>query len=98
MSRLSSHEVEIQLSLVARIRRTAQQYKSAPAGCDSAALQAYIAALECLAQHIETRCEAKRFVRPIPIAVHGSRSHHSMKSASAPRVIPFPTASPITAA
>jgi hypothetical protein len=108
MSKLSTPELdlEIQLSLVAKIRQTAQRYKIAPAESGSAALQAYIAALECLAQHIEARCGASRLTRTIFLPAHRSRARHPIsetaKPRSASRVIPFPAAnsgaSPITAA
>jgi len=102
MSKLSTHELDLetQLSLVAKIRHAAQRYKAAPAESGSAALQAYIAAVECLAQHIEDRCDRTRMARTIPMPIHRPRAGHAAKARSTSRVIPFPaaSASPITAA
>jgi len=106
MSKLSTHELDLetQLSLVAKIRQAAQRYQAAPAESGSAALQAYISAVECLARHIEARCDASHLARTIPIAAPRARARHAIavtaKPRTAHRVIPFPAAaaSPITAA
>jgi hypothetical protein len=107
MSKLSTHELdrEIQLSLVVKIREAAQRYKAEPAESGSSALQAYITALECLAQHIESRCGVSRLPRTTVLSAHRLRAKQPVsetaKSRTGTRVIPFPAAngaSPFTAA
>jgi hypothetical protein len=71
----SSHELDlqIQLSLVTKIRQAARQYKAEPVETDSAAFLAYVSALECLADHIDAKCRASRPMhRVIPFPVIGS--------------------------
>jgi hypothetical protein len=95
MSKISTQELDlqIQLSLVSKIREAARRYKAEPAESGSAALQSYVSALECLAEHIETKCRGLR------LAQEALRAQRLRKSAN-PRVIPFPSdgASPLTAA
>ena len=73
----TSHELDlqIQVSLVAKIRQAAQRYKTEPVETDSAAFLAYVSALECLADHIDAKCRAARPVhRVIPFPATGSNS------------------------
>lgn len=94
MTKNSSHELDlqIQLSLVAKIRQAAQRYKSEPVEPGSAALLAYVSALEGLADHIDTKCRATRLAQEHPLNEAVKRS--------AQRVIQFPasSSSPLTAA
>jgi hypothetical protein len=86
MSKLSTHDLDREIQLVAKIREAAQRYNAEPVESDSTALHAYLAALERLAQHIEDRCSAQRL---------------DGKTRTTSRVIPFPAAngpSPLTAA
>jgi len=106
MSKLSTRELdlEIQLSLVAKIRQAARQYKAEPAGAGSAALESYIAALETLAQHIEAKCRAA-LIPPVDTLPAQRLRRQTLsdgaRSKTGQRVIPFPAASgtsPLTAA
>ena len=95
MTKDSSHELDlqIQLSLVAKIRQAAQRYKSEPVEPGSATLLAYVSALECLADHIDTKCRGARLAQEHPLSDAAKRS--------AQRVIQFPAGgsnSPFTAA
>jgi hypothetical protein len=94
MSKVSTQELDlqIQLSLVAKIRQAANTYKTAPGEAGSAALQSYIAALECLAEHIATRCRGSQVALETSQRLNGEQ----------PRVIRFPgpsgSGAPLTAA
>jgi hypothetical protein len=95
MMKDSTHEsdLQIQLSLVAKIRQAAQRYKSEPVEPGSTALLAYVSALECLADHIDTKCRGTRLAQGHPLGGAAKRSSH--------RVIQFPAGgsnSPLTAA
>jgi len=107
MSKLSQQEMDlqIQLSLVAKIRQAAHLYKAAPTEPGSAALQSYVAALERLADHIAAKCRGSElFMQSVDSAnVHRNRHHlpQSARPRTGSRVIPFPSASgptPFTAA
>jgi hypothetical protein len=100
MSTISSHELDlqIQLSLVAKIREAAQRYKSEPVDSGSTALRSYVAALEKLANHIEAKTRSSQLA-------HATARKHPLPQASTPRtdrrVIAFPSSSgssPFTAA
>ena len=58
MSKRSTRQVDLKtrLSLVAKIRCAAQLYRAEPAKLASAALRSYVAALECVPNHVETKC------------------------------------------
>jgi hypothetical protein len=88
MSHISTHELDlqIQLSLVAKIRQAAQRYKSEPVEPGSAALLAYVVALEGLADHIDTRCRGSQLGREIELRAQRPRQH----SVSDQRVLQFP--------
>jgi hypothetical protein len=107
MSKLSAEELErqIEVSLVARIRHAAHLYEIAPLEAGSAALQSYVAALECLAEHVAAKFRASR--RTIETVIPTDRFHagHHLAGPAKPRtdhrVIPFPSVngnSPLTAA
>jgi hypothetical protein len=109
MSKLSTHELDlaIQLSLVAKVKEAARRYMAEPAESASTAQQAYISALECLAEHIEAKCRESQLFQTSALAAHRLRSKHCLsetaKSRTGHRVIPFPAArgaggSPLTAA
>ena len=106
MSKISTQELDlqIQLSLVAKIRQAAQCYKAEPAEPGSAALQSYVAALECLAEHIDTKCRGMRLAQETALRAERLRKNArdaAAKAGANPRVIPFPSAngaSPLTAA
>jgi len=108
MSKLSTHDLDraIQLSLVAKIKEAARRYTAEPAESGSAALQAYISALECLAEHIEAKCHESRLFQTTALPADRLRKN-SLSATAKPRaghrVIPFPAAhgsggSPLTAA
>jgi hypothetical protein len=92
----SSHrdlELQIQLSLVARVRQAAHLYRSAPA--ENAALQSYVSALECLAEYVATKCQETQPVSEIP-ATPRLRGRQQLALTPKPpraegRVIPFPS-------
>jgi hypothetical protein len=69
MSKVSTQDpdLQIQLSLVARIRQAAMWYQAAPAEASSDALQSYLASLECLAEHVAAKCRGCRVI-PFPAA------------------------------
>jgi hypothetical protein len=80
-------------------------YKTAPAEAGPAALQSYVAALECLAEHVTAKCRGARLSQETAVPVQRLRSGHHLpepvKPGSERRVIPFPSAngtSPLTAA
>jgi len=106
MSKVATHELDlqIQISLVAKIRQAAQRYKSEPAGPDSAALQSYVAALECLAEHIEAKTRGSQLAHETELRAERLRQYHMSETAkpkSDQRVITFPAtngSSPLTAA
>jgi hypothetical protein len=109
MSRLSTNELDlaIQLSLVAKVKEAARRYTAEPAESASTALQAYISALECLAEHIEAKCHESRLFQTTALPANRLRAKNSLsataKSRTGHRVIPFPAAqgaggSPLTAA
>jgi hypothetical protein len=109
MSKLSTHELElaIQLSLVAKVKEAAQRYMAEPAESASSAQQAYISALECLAEHIEAKCHESRLFKTTALPVDRLRARNSLSETAKPRtghrVIPFPAVrgaggSPLTAA
>jgi hypothetical protein len=107
MSKLSAQELDlqIQLSLVARIKQAAHMYKAAPAEAGSAALESYVAALECLAEHIAAKCRGSRLTLKTTDPAHRLRAARHLpepvKPGSDCRVIPFPSATgnpPLTAA
>jgi hypothetical protein len=96
MSKVATHELDlqIQISLVAKIRQAAQRYKSEPAGPDSAALQTYVAALEGLAEHIEAKTRGSQLARETELRADRLRQHalsETAKPRSDQRVIAFPT-------
>jgi hypothetical protein len=108
MSKLSTHELDlaIQLSLVAKVKKAAQRYMAEPAESGSTAQQAYISALECLAEHIEAKCHESRLFQTAALPAN-RLSKNSLSATAKPRtghrVIPFPAAhgaggSPLTAA
>ena len=74
MSKLSTQELDlqIQLTLVARIRQAARMYKTAPAEAGPAALQSYVAALECLAEHVTAKCRGARLSQETAVPRRGS--------------------------
>ncbi len=106
MSKVATHELDlqIQISLVAKIRQAAQRYKSEPAGPDSAALLSYVAALEGLAEHIEAKTRGSQLARETELRAERLRQQivaESAKQRGDQRVISFPAAngtSPLTAA
>jgi len=103
MSKVSSQELDlqIQLSLVAKIRQAAQRYKNDPAESGSTALQSYIAALEGLADHIDIRCRGSRLFQEAEAAARRTHAKQPQTESGNPRterVIPFPGASPSNAA
>jgi len=104
MSKTSSHELDlqIQLTLVAKIRQAAQRYKSEPAGSDTAALLSYVAALEGLAEHIEAKTRGSQLANETQIRAERLRRHAASEATHTDqRVIAFPAAggaSPLTAA
>jgi len=109
MSKLSTHELDfaIQLSLVAKVKEAAHRYAAEPAESGSSALQAYISALECLAEHIEAKCHESLLFKTTALPVHRLRAKNSLSATAKPRaghrVIPFPAGvgaggSPLTAA
>ena len=109
MSKLSTQELDlaIQLSLVAKVKEAAQRYSAEPVESGSTALRAYIAALECLAEHIEGKCRESRLFQASALSAHRLRGKNplteSAKSRTGHQVIPFPAAhgsggSPFTAA
>ena len=75
MSHVSPQELDlqIQLSLVAKIRQAAQRYKSEPVDAGSAALLSYVAALEGLADHIDTRCRGSQLGQEIELRAQRMR-------------------------
>ena len=85
MSKISTQELDlqIQLSLVDRIRQAALRYRSAPAEASSDALQSYVASLECLAEHVAAKCRVSRLFQAAAIPAH-------RKPGTGTRVIPFP--------
>jgi hypothetical protein len=95
-------DLQIQISLVAKIRQAAQRYKSEPAGPDSAALQSYVAALECLAEHIEAKTRGSQLAHETELRAERIRQmSETAKPKSDQRVIAFPAtngSSPLTAA
>jgi hypothetical protein len=107
MSKLSTEELDlqIQLTLVARIRHAAHLYRIAPAEAGSAAFQSYVAALECLAEHIAAKCRGARVSLETAVPAHRLGAAHHPSGPGKPgterRVIAFPSAngsSPQTAA
>jgi hypothetical protein len=105
MSKVSTHELDmqIQLSLVAKIRQAAQRYKSEPAEEGSTALLSYIAALEGLAEHIEAKTRGARLAYETELRAERLKLPISETAKPRPgqRVIQFPAsngASPLTAA
>lgn len=97
MSKVSTHELDlqIQLSLVAKIREAARRYKAEPLEPGSAALLAYVAALESLANHIEGRCRNSQLSRANELRSERLRKPPLPETAKARgdhRVIPFPVA------
>jgi hypothetical protein len=109
MSKISPQELDrqIQLALVAKIRQAAHLYKGAHSEPGSPALQAYVAALECLAEHIASKCRESRPTTEIAVPLrflHGKRHLSAVaKLRTESRVIPFPSAngggpSPLNAA
>ncbi|HEX3743946.1 MAG TPA: hypothetical protein VHW09_08445 [Bryobacteraceae bacterium] len=105
MSKESTHELDlqIQLSLVAKIRQAAQRYKAEPLEPGSASLLAYVAALESLADHIDARCRGSQLTHETEMRTLQLRKQllsETDKARATHRVIPFPSAgnSPITAA
>ena len=111
MSKLTAEELDlrIRLSLIARIRQAGHVYKAAPPETGSPALQSYVAALECLAEHIDARtrkeCRGTGPSLATAVPTHQLRVRYPLpepvKAATGRRVIPFPVtngASPFTAA
>jgi hypothetical protein len=106
MSKVSTHELDmqIQLSLVAKIRQAAQRYKSEPAEEGSSALLSYIAALEGLAEHIEAKTRGARLAYETELRAERFRKlpmSETSKPRADQRVIQFPAANgttPLTAA
>ena len=92
MSKSSPHDLELQIqaSLLARIRDAAHTYRSAPSEEDG--LRCYVAALECLAEYVATKCQEMRPPQEIPLAARIRRHPLAEAVRSRPdnRVIPFP--------
>ena len=94
MSKASTQEfdLQIQLSLVARIRHAAHMYKAAPS--ETAALRSYVSALECLAEYIAAKCRESQPTRETPLPAPRLRRHplsEVAKPRTENRVIPFPS-------
>jgi hypothetical protein len=104
MSKLSTQQMDlqIQLSLVAKIREAARRYRTEPAESDPTALQSYIAALELLAEHIELKCRGALISEASALRTQRLRKHalsETAKHKAGERVIPFPgSGAPLTAA
>ena len=79
MPRSSTQELDlrIQLSLVTSIRHAASAYHAAPATGAPAALEAYLSALESLAEYVATKWRGERISSELPVAGQRVRTHHS---------------------
>src|SRR5580698_4615225 len=96
MSKASNQELDlqIQLSLVARIRQAGHRLKDSPA--EETALRSYVSALECLAEYVSAKCQEShpQPERATPLAMPRLRKpavSETAKPKSGSRVIPFPS-------
>jgi hypothetical protein len=84
MSKTNELDLQIQHSLVARIRQAAHSYQAAPT--ETRALESYVTALESLAAYVSAKC---REAQPIPFPERPVSDAPKAKSIS--RVIQFPS-------
>jgi hypothetical protein len=70
-------DLRSQLSLVTSIRHAASAYNAAPATVAPAALEAYLSALESLAEYVAAKWRGARISKELPVAGQRVRTDHS---------------------
>ena len=99
MPRSSTQELDlrIQLSLVTGIRHAASAYNAAPAIVAAAALEAYLSALESLAEYVAAKWRGARISNELPVAGQRVRTHHRTARITQFALTPDSYREPVTA-
>jgi hypothetical protein len=105
---LQDLDLQVQFSLVTRIRQAANTYKAAHPEVCSTELQQYLSALECLAEYVAAKRRDWHVLLEVPAVSQRLRTKRQLPETATPktvfRVIPFPHQphgsgpSPLTAA